>query len=85
MYLAILGRQPTISIAELERVFGGKSVTPLSEYAAKIDSDYFDVQRLGGTPKAGKIIFELPFNDWHKVSQKIIQHYTSEWSNSMAK
>lgn len=81
MYLTILGRQPALSIAELERVFGGKSVTPLCNQAALLKSAQFDVQKLGGIPKAGKIVLQLPRSDWHKVSQRIVQHYTDKWSS----
>jgi len=81
MYIAILGRQPALGIAELERVFGGKSVTVLSNQAVRIDCEYLEVQRFGGVPKAGKIIAELPKSDWHQVSQKIVQYYLSEWSS----
>ena len=81
MYIAILGRQPALGIAELERVFGGKSITVLSNQAVRIDCEYFEVQRFGGVPKAGKIIAELPKSDWHQVSQKIVQYYLSEWSS----
>ncbi|NTW62433.1 methyltransferase domain-containing protein [Candidatus Saccharibacteria bacterium] len=80
MHIAILGRQPAISIAELEKVFGGSVITPLSNEAAMVDSDYFDIQKLGGSPKAGLFIQELLFDDWHKVSQKLVQHYASKWS-----
>lgn len=81
MYLTILGRQPALSIAELERIFGGKSVTPLCDQAALLKSNYFEVQKLGGIPKAGKIVLQLPRSDWHKVSQRIVQHYTDKWSS----
>jgi len=81
MYIAILGRQPALGVAELEKVFGGKAVTPLSPQAVRIDSESFEVQRFGGVLKAGKIIAELPRSDWHQVSQKIVQYYTNEWSS----
>ncbi len=80
MYIAILGRQPVLGVAELERVFGGNSVTPISELAAIVDSDNLHIEQLGGTLKAGKVILDLPLGDWTKVSQKIIQHYTNQWS-----
>jgi len=80
MYIAILGRQPALGIAELERVFGGKSIKPLYEQAVSIDCDSLEIQRFGGVPKAGKIIAELPISDWHQVSQKIVHYYTNEWS-----
>jgi hypothetical protein len=34
MQIAILGRQPEISLAELESLFGAENVTPLGKYAA---------------------------------------------------
>jgi len=80
-YIAILGRQPALGIAELERVFGGKVVKPISPTAALINSDQdFDIQQFGGVLKAGKVIAELPRSDWHQISQKIVQFYTNEWS-----
>ena len=81
MYIAILGRQPALGIAELERVFGGNKVTPLSGLAASIDAPLFDVQRLGGVLKAGKIVNEINSGDWHEASQKIVQYYLSAWSS----
>ncbi|NTW61599.1 hypothetical protein HGB24_02850 [Candidatus Saccharibacteria bacterium] len=72
MYIAILGRQPAISVAELEKVFGGKNVSILSHQAALIDSQDFEIQDLGGTQKAGKVIAELNSTDWFKINQKII-------------
>jgi len=80
MYIAILGRQPALGIAELERVFGGKSIKPLYSQAVSIECDGLEIQRFGGVPKAGKIIAELPISDWHQVSQKIVHYYTNEWS-----
>lgn len=79
-YIAILGRQPALGTAELERVFGGRAVTPFSSQSALIDCESFDVQRFGGVLKAGKVIAELPRTEWHQVSQKIVQYYTNEWS-----
>ncbi|MEI6850474.1 MAG: DNA methyltransferase [Candidatus Saccharibacteria bacterium] len=80
MHIAILGRQPALGIAELERVFGGKSVTVLSNQAVQIETDLFEVQMLGGAPKAGKVVIELNHSDWHQVSQKIVQYYLEKWS-----
>jgi tRNA (guanine10-N2)-dimethyltransferase len=80
MYIAILGRQPAIGIAELEMVFGGSAISTFSNQAALVDSDYFEIQNLGGIPKAGKIVMELPKSDWHSVSQRIVQHYSNKWS-----
>ena len=80
-FIAILGRQPALGIAELERVFGTKSVSVFSEVSTLVESDYFDIQRLGGSPKAGKIVEQMQKSDWHKVSQRIVQLYSDKWSN----
>ena len=85
MYLTILGRQSAISIAELERVFGDNNVSILCDKAAVLNSENFDIQKLGGIPKAGKIIIETPKSNWHKVSQRIVQYYVSKLSNSDSK
>lgn len=80
MYVSILGRQPALGLAELERVFGGSNVTPLSPLSAIIETDRLDIQRLGGTLKAGEVVIDLRSGDWTKVSNKIIQHYAQTWS-----
>jgi tRNA (guanine10-N2)-dimethyltransferase len=85
MYIAILGRQPAIGLAELECVFGSDSVSILSNNVARIDTESFDIERLGGSPKAGKIVFELEKSDWQKTSQKIIRYYFEKWSDSESK
>ena len=79
MYIAILGRQPAISVAELERLYGARSVSWLSDRAAKITSDGFDFERLGGSQKAGKIITELPGARWPLLADKVIEHYREAW------
>lgn len=81
MYVAILGRQPALGIAELETVFGGNSVTPLSNLATLIDTDRLDIQRLGGSLKAGLVTIEITSGDWHKVNQKIVQYYSRAWAS----
>lgn len=80
MYVSILGRQPALGIAELERVFGGANVTPLSNLAATIDTPLLDIQSLGGTLKAGKVVIDLPSGDFMRLNQKVIQYYGDQWS-----
>lgn len=76
MYIAILGRQPALSLAELERVYG--NVARFSETTARIKTDQpVSIERLGGTQKAGRVILELPSASWPKVSNAIIAHYTT--------
>jgi tRNA G10 N-methylase Trm11 len=79
-HVAILGRQPALGIAELERVFGGSKVKLISNNAVTVECNAMNIQKLGGIPKAGIIIDELQKNDWHSVSQKVVQYYNSKWS-----
>lgn len=78
MYIAILGRQPALSIAELERAYG--DVRWFSDQSALVNSNTFSVQSLGGTQKAGRVIAELPHGDWLRVSMKIVSHYQKQWA-----
>ncbi|MEO6110123.1 MAG: DNA methyltransferase [Candidatus Saccharimonadales bacterium] len=78
MYIAILGRQPAISIAELERLYGG--VSWFSDTTATVEADRINVQNLGGTQKIGQVIAQLPNGDWRKASMKIVTHYAKEWA-----
>lgn len=80
MYVALLGRQPALGIAELERVYSGGKVTPLSHLAAVIDTSLFDIRDFGGALKAGKIVIDIASGDWLRVSQKIVQKYGNDWT-----
>jgi tRNA (guanine10-N2)-dimethyltransferase len=66
MYLGVLGRQPEISLAELQAVFGEGSVVRHGELAVvnvdrEIDQKTFE--RLGGTIKLAEIVSD----DWNKI------------------
>ena len=47
MHVALLGRQPEISLAELEAVFGEQSVARISEAFATVKTDNFNIDSLG--------------------------------------
>lgn len=83
MFIAILGRQPAIGIAELERVFS--DVSWFSDNSAVIKADSLDIQRLGGTVKAGHIVAELSRGDWRQASMKLVQAYQQAWSDHEGK
>lgn len=85
MYITILGRQPEIGIAELERFFGGNSIFITSPQTVSINTDEFDINRFGGVPKAGKIIEDLSIKNSSQLSQKIIQYYYDKLSVSNGK
>jgi tRNA G10 N-methylase Trm11 len=84
MYIALLGRQPALGIAELERVYGSERVAWHGPLSATVDTDSIDIQKLGGTTKAGEVIAELNGN-WHQISKKIVSHYTQTWSKAEGK
>lgn len=76
MYVSILGRQPEISEAEIERVFG--NVTPFSEHSSVFDApkNYLpDIEKLGGSQKLGQVVLDLKTTDWRRASEEIIKHY----------
>jgi tRNA G10 N-methylase Trm11 len=78
MHIAILGRQPAISIAELERTYG--DVSWFSDTSALVEADFIDITRLGGTQKAGRVIDQVNGTDWRHASIKIVQHYAKLWA-----
>jgi len=82
-YIAMLGRQPAISMAELERSFG--NVQWFSHDSALVITDNFDIERLGGTVKAGRVVVELAGADWRKASAEIARAYHDKWSNATGK
>lgn len=82
-YIALLGRQPAIGMAELERVFGNAQW--FSHDSTVVDSDHFDIQRLGGTVKAGQIVTQLSASDWRKASMEIVRIYSAKWANASGK
>lgn len=73
--VSILGRQPELSLAELEQRFGSANVRPFSDTAATVETDMFDITTLGGTVKAGMVIAELEKADWPRLSRDIVQRY----------
>ncbi len=87
MYIALLGRQPEISLAELAAVFGVDNVTRISQQFAKVQTAQFDITTLGGTIKCAKVITELPASRTDKASllaasRFITQHYQAKWAHS---
>ena len=87
MYIALLGRQPEISLAELATVFGADCVNRISQQFAKVQTAQFDITTLGGTIKYAKVIAELPASRTDKTSllaasRFITQHYHAKWAHS---
>ncbi len=82
MHIALLGRQPALSMAELERLYGSSHVAWFSDTSATIDTnDTIDIERLGGSLKLGHVSANLPRGDWRQVSMKLVQAYSQAWKN----
>ena len=79
MNVVILGRQPALGVAEVERLYGADSVRWFSERAALVDSPQFDFERLGGSMKAGKVVLDDLHGNWLNVSRRIAKHYSEAW------
>lgn len=84
MYIALLGRQPELSIAELERVF--QKVSWFSPQTALIDTENnINIQKLGGSQKIGKVVLTVDTTDWRRVSDSIVKHYSKHWASASGK
>ena len=85
MFIAILGRQPEISFAELEAVFGRHNVQPATPDIATIDADDIDLSILGGTTKIAKVITTHNYANkrdsdlFTDISRQITNHYADKW------
>lgn len=84
MYIAILGRQPALGMAELEAVYGAPNTRWFSDQTAIVETDTFSIDRLGGTQKSGQVVAELR-GDWRQVSMKIVQEYSQLWAKHEGK
>ena len=84
MYITILGRQPALGVAELERLYGDDAVHWFSDQSATVDSSRFDFNRLGGSQKAGRVVGEFS-GTWRSVSMRIVKDYTTTWATRSGK
>lgn len=80
MYIAILGRQPALGMAELECLYGRDAVRWFSDSTALVTAPDFDFERLGGSQKAGRVVAELS-GDWRRASMQIVRAYLDAWKS----
>ncbi len=71
----ILGRQPAIGVVELESLLGADYVRPVGSVAvtSAYPADHLPFSRLGGSVKACKVLTTLPFTDWDKIVNYLLQ------------
>lgn len=69
--IAIHGRQPGISRAELESLFGATNLTPIGNTATglTLPSDRVPFERLGGTVKLAKILTRIDTTHWPEIEK----------------
>ena len=84
MYLAILGRQAEISLAELEALF--QNVTKISNLLAVFDSDSKpDISRLGGSLKLAEKLETTPLDFLANLEAGKITFGISDYSKNASK
>lgn len=82
MFVAILGRLPKLSIAELEAMFGKSHVRAVSRSTAVVDTDGLSIDSLGGSLKCGKVIHTLPA-DGHPTLEQTSHWITHTYVNQL--
>jgi tRNA G10 N-methylase Trm11 len=72
--LCILGRQPALGLAELERLYGASNVQPVGKQAVllKITPEQINFDRLGGSIKLCKIVESFQTTDWEEVQKLLV-------------
>ncbi len=77
--LIILGRQPALGVAELESIFGPKSLKIISHQAITLDiaPENLDFSRLGGSIKLAEILTELNTVNWSEVESYLTENILS--------
>jgi tRNA G10 N-methylase Trm11 len=71
--LCILGRQPSLGLAELESLYGSGRIRPLAGAAIlDVPAQEIDFQRLGGTIKVARLLTPINSSRWADLSHHLI-------------
>lgn len=84
MFIVLLGRQPQLGAAELERLYGAKRLRWFSTHSMLVDTDHLTVDSLGGSVKAGRVVWRGA-GDWQRASRWIVAQYSRRWRHATAK
>lgn len=81
--LIILGRQPKLSLAELETLFGADSLKPSDKNYTLLKENVNKVEfnRLGGSIKLCKILTKVDSSDWNIISEKLLKYIPDQIIN----
>ena len=88
MFVCILGRQPEISLAELEAVYGKSSVDQVAKNVATVETPLLNLEILGGTLKCGRVVEAIKTHrsgsrqEFVSISRKITNYYLEKWKSS---
>jgi tRNA (guanine10-N2)-dimethyltransferase len=90
MTILILGRQPALGLAELERLFGAEKVQKIGLEAAlvNIPADTVIKANLGGSIKIAELLDEQPTTDWRsliKFCTKVLPEHISRFPDGKIK
>lgn len=84
-FLTVLGRQPELGLAELECLYGAEHVSRFSPTTALVETDAIDVQRLGGSIKAGSVTLTTKKLAWPELNKTIARHFHDAWRDRTQK
>jgi len=73
--LLVLGRQPAVSLAELESLYGADKLLPVGPQAAIVDVDpcLLAFDRLGGSLKFCKLLTILETTNWGEIEKFLVK------------
>jgi tRNA G10 N-methylase Trm11 len=84
MNIVIFGRQPALGIAEIESMYGAKSIAHVHDGFALVEHDDLHINRLGGAMKIGEQLTSVPSHDWQRVAQKLGDFLTDYYKSQPA-
>ncbi len=85
MLITILGRQPELSLAELESRLGADKLQLLSDQAALLNLPNIDIDTLGGCLKIAQLDHQFANTSKTKTIQAVAQFYQHELSKDFRK
>ncbi len=71
--ILILGRQPALGLAELESLYGTRSLHIIQPHVAGLDlpADQVDFGRLGGSTRLAEVVTTIPSRLWKDVEKQL--------------
>lgn len=80
IFMLILGREPKLSLVELEALFGSENVKKVAPEIAFVEAESLNLERLGGSIKASQILEESATDFLSKLPEGKITLGVSDYS-----